>query len=45
VAVEDVRVGSEGELVVAVRPVWRERDRCGGRIQSVVATLEREELR
>jgi transposase len=27
--VEDVRVGSEGELVVAVRPVWRERDRCG----------------
>jgi len=27
--VEDVRLGSEGELVVAVRPVWRERDRCG----------------
>ena len=27
--VEDVRLGSEGEVVVAVRPVWRERDRCG----------------
>jgi transposase len=29
VVVESVRMGSEGELVVAVRPVWRERDRCG----------------
>jgi transposase len=27
--VEDVRVGSEDEIVVAVRPAWRERDRCG----------------
>ena len=27
--VEDVRVGSEGEVIVAVRPGWRERDRCG----------------
>lgn len=27
--VEDVTVGNEGEVVVAVRPVWRERDRCG----------------
>ncbi len=27
--VEDVQIGGEGELVVAVRPVWRERDRCG----------------
>ncbi len=27
--VEDVYCGSEGELVVAVRPGWRERDRCG----------------
>ena len=27
--VEEVRVGSEGEVVVAVRPAWRERDRCG----------------
>ena len=27
--VEDVEFGSEGELVIAVRPVWRERDRCG----------------
>ncbi len=27
--VEDVGVGSEGEVVVAVRPSWRERDRCG----------------
>ena len=27
--VEDVQFGSEGEFVVAVRPVWRERDRCG----------------
>ena len=29
VVVEDVRVGSEGEVIVAVRPTWRERDRCG----------------
>ena len=27
--VEDVRIGSEGEVIVSVRPVWRERDRCG----------------
>jgi transposase len=27
--VEDVQIGGEGEIVVAVRPVWRERDRCG----------------
>jgi hypothetical protein len=27
--VEDVTVGSEGEVIVAVRPCWRERDRCG----------------
>ncbi len=27
--VEDVRIGSEGEVAVAVRPRWRERDRCG----------------
>jgi len=27
--VEDVVIGDEGEVVVAVRPVWRERDRCG----------------
>ena len=27
--VEDVRIGDEGEIVVAVRPGWRERDRCG----------------
>ncbi|MCA1701688.1 MAG: ISL3 family transposase, partial [Actinobacteria bacterium] len=27
--VEDVWVGEEGEVVVAVRPSWRERDRCG----------------
>ncbi len=27
--VEDVEFGDEGELVIAVRPVWRERDRCG----------------
>jgi transposase len=27
--IEDVYCGSEGELVVAVRPSWRERDRCG----------------
>ena len=26
---EDVRMGSEGEVVVAARPGWRERDRCG----------------
>jgi transposase len=29
VVVEDVRMGSEGEVIVAVRPAWRERDRCG----------------
>jgi transposase len=27
--VEDVRLGSEGEVIVSVRPGWRERDRCG----------------
>lgn len=27
--VQDVYCGDEGELVVAVRPRWRERDRCG----------------
>jgi transposase len=27
--VEDVQIGGEGELVVAVRPAWRERERCG----------------
>jgi transposase len=27
--VEDVTAGSEGEVIVAVRPSWRERDRCG----------------
>jgi transposase len=27
--VEDVWMGSEGEVIVAVRPAWRERDRCG----------------
>jgi transposase len=27
--VEDVSVGEEGEVVVAARPNWRERDRCG----------------
>jgi transposase len=27
--VEGVWIGSEGELVVSARPVWRERDRCG----------------
>lgn len=27
--VEDVRIGSEDEIVVAVRPASRERDRCG----------------
>jgi transposase len=27
--VEDVQIGVEGEIVVAVRPGWRERDRCG----------------
>jgi transposase len=26
--IEDVWVGEEGELVVAARPTWRERDRC-----------------
>ena len=27
--VEDVQIGTEGEIVVAARPSWRERDRCG----------------
>jgi transposase len=27
--VEDVRLGNEGEVIVSVRPVWREQDRCG----------------
>ena len=27
--VEGVRIGGEGEVIVAVRPGWRERDRCG----------------
>ncbi|MCA1680449.1 MAG: ISL3 family transposase [Actinobacteria bacterium] len=27
--IEDVWMGGEGEVVVAVRPAWRERDRCG----------------
>ena len=27
--VEDVQIGIEGEVVVAARPSWRERDRCG----------------
>ena len=27
--VEDVWIGDEGEIVVAARPNWRERDRCG----------------
>ena len=27
--VEAVRIGIEGEVIVAVRPAWRERDRCG----------------
>jgi transposase len=27
--VEDVGLGSEGEVIVSVRPGWRERDRCG----------------
>ena len=27
--VEDVRMGIEGEVIVSVRPSWRERDRCG----------------
>jgi transposase len=27
--VEGVRLGSEGEVIVSVRPSWRERDRCG----------------
>ncbi|MGH2851838.1 MAG: ISL3 family transposase [Solirubrobacteraceae bacterium] len=27
--VEDVYCGDEGDVVVAVRPKWRERDRCG----------------
>jgi transposase len=27
--VEDVRMGSDGEVIVSVRPSWRDRDRCG----------------
>jgi transposase len=27
--IEDVWIGEEGEVVVAARPSWRERDRCG----------------
>jgi transposase len=27
--VEDVKIGDDGEVVVAARPVWRDRDRCG----------------
>ena len=27
--VDNVEFGNEGELVITVRPVWRERDRCG----------------
>lgn len=27
--VEEVRIDGDGEVVVVVRPVWRERDRCG----------------
>ena len=27
--VEDLQIGDEGELVVAIRPGWRERDCCG----------------
>jgi transposase len=27
--IEDVWIGDEGEVVVAARPSWRERDRCG----------------
>jgi transposase len=27
--IEDVLIGSEGAVVVVVRPSWRERDRCG----------------
>jgi transposase len=27
--IEDVWIGGEGEVVVAARPGWRERDRCG----------------
>ncbi len=27
--IEDVRIGNEGEVIVSVRPGWRERDRCG----------------
>lgn len=27
--VEGVKIGAEGEVVVAARPGWRERDRCG----------------
>lgn len=26
---ENVQIGDEDEIVVVVRPVWRERDRCG----------------
>jgi transposase len=27
--VEEVTAGSEGAVIVSVRPSWRERDRCG----------------
>lgn len=27
--VENMQIGDEGEIVVAARPRWRERDRCG----------------
>jgi transposase len=29
VVVEDVQIGSDDEIVVMIRPVWRQRDRCG----------------
>jgi transposase len=29
VVVEDVRTGNDGEVIVSVRPAWRELDRCG----------------
>ena len=27
--IEDVKIGTEGEVIVCARPNWRERDRCG----------------
>ncbi len=27
--VEDVTISNEGDVIVAVRPGWRQRDRCG----------------